>query len=251
MICAIIQARMESTRLPNKVMRKLSGKPVLWHVVNRAEKSRYIEKIVIATTTNKEDDIVSSFCRKNGLDFFRGSENDVLDRFYQCAKEFKIETVVRITSDCPLHDPKVIDKVIYRYIKGGYDYISNIDPPTYPDGLDVEVFSFAALERTWRNAKLKSEREHVTSYIRKNKSLFKIGNVENEVDLSLHRWTLDQEEDLRFIRAVYDGLKKEFFHMDDVLKLLRERPALRDINSSIMRNEGYAKSLAEDGIARP
>jgi spore coat polysaccharide biosynthesis protein SpsF (cytidylyltransferase family) len=246
MIGAIVQARMASTRLPGKVLLPLAGKPILWHVVSRVGTSRLIKKVVVATTDRKEDDAICDFCRKNGIDFFRGSEDDVLDRFYRAAKKFRFNAVVRVTADCPLHDPVVIDRVIGEYAKGGYDYVTNANPPTYPDGLDVEVFSFAALERAWKEARLKSEREHVTPYIR-NSGLFRLGNVANNSDLSSYRWTLDQPEDFEFIKSVYAAMKKDAFGMDDVLALLGRHPELLGINAGIGRNEGYAKSLREDG----
>lgn len=250
---AVIQARMGSTRLPGKVMLEISGKPILWHVVNRVSKSQLIDGLVVATTTNHEDNDIERFCIENGILVFRGSEDDVLERYYQCAKKFNIENIVRITADCPLHDPSVIDLVIERYCRGNYDYISNVDPPTYPDGIDVEVFSFKSLENAWGNTSLLSEREHVTPYIRKNKDLFKVGKVENIKDLSAYRWTLDQAEDLEFIRKIYgafEELNVEILYMKDILKLLEEHPEFVNINSDIERNEGYIKSLNEDKVKK-
>ncbi|KKG07363.1 cytidylyltransferase domain-containing protein [Methanosarcina sp. 2.H.A.1B.4] len=250
---AVIQARMGSTRLPGKVMLEISGKPILWHVANRVSKSQLIDGFVVATTTNHEDNDIEKFCKENGISVFRGSEDDVLDRYYLCAKKFNIENIIRITADCPLHDPSVIDLVIEKYRRGNYDYISNIDPPTYPDGIDVEIFSFEALEKAWSNASLVSEREHVTPYIRKHKDLFKVGNVENVKDLSAHRWTLDQVEDFELIKQIYGAFKEldsEMFYMTDILKLLDEYPELVSINSDIKRNAGYIKSLNKDKVKK-
>lgn len=173
MLAAIIQARMGSTRLPKKVMLNILEKPILWHVINRVSKASLIDKLIVATTTNNEDDAIVEFCKNNGILFFRGSENDVLDRYYQCAKEYNITDIARITADCPLHDPNVIDMIIKEYMGNDYDYVSNSIEYTFPDGLDVEIFSFDALKIAWENAKLVSEREHVTPYMRKCKEFKK------------------------------------------------------------------------------
>lgn len=173
MLAAIIQARMGSTRLPKKVMLNILEKPILWHVINRVSKASLIDKLIVATTTNNEDDAIVEFCKNNGILFFRGSENDVLDRYYQCAKEYNITDIARITADCPLHDPNVIDMIIKEYMGNDYDYVSNSIEYTFPDGLDVEIFSFDALKIAWENAKLFSEREHVTPYMRKCKEFKK------------------------------------------------------------------------------
>jgi spore coat polysaccharide biosynthesis protein SpsF (cytidylyltransferase family) len=244
---------MGSTRLSGKVMLEISGKPVLWHVINRVSKSKLIDGLVVATTTNHEDDAIEKFCSKNSIMVFRGSEDDVLDRYYQCARKLNIENIVRITADCPLHDPAVIDLVIERYRQGNYDYVSNIDPPTYPDGIDVEVFSFRALDIAWRNASLVSEREHVTPYIRKHRDFFKINNVTNDEDLSFYRWTLDQVEDFEFIQKIYKKFSEsntDDFYTQDIIGLLEKNPELTNINSAITRNEGYAKSVNKDKVVK-
>jgi spore coat polysaccharide biosynthesis protein SpsF (cytidylyltransferase family) len=250
-IDVVIQARMGATRLPGKVMLEVLGKPVIWRVISRVSKAQLIDGLVVATTTKSEDDVIETFCRKNDISFFRGSDEDVLDRYYQCAKKHDLENIVRITADCPLHDPHVIDLVIKKYKSGNYDYISNTDPPSYPDGIDVEIFSLYALEKAWTNATLSSEREHVTPYIRKNKNLFRVGNVQKETDLSELRWTLDQEEDFRFIQTVYEklsGSKNDIFYIDDILELIDKFPELLNINSNLKRNEGYLKSLKNDMV---
>ena len=214
---------------------KILRKPVLWLLIERLEKSKLIDKIVVATTANSEDILIVKLCREIGVDVFLGSEEDVLDRYYKAAKQYNAEVIVRITADCPLVDPKVTDRVIEHYLKNKdkFDYVSTNHPATFPDGLDVEVFSFKSLEKAWRNAKKQYEREHVTPYIWDQPDKFKIGNVENDEDLSLkERWTLDYEEDFRFIKAIYEHLYKEgeVFFMDDVLRLLKEKPELRKIN---------------------
>jgi len=244
---------MGSTRLSGKVMLEISGKTVLWHVINRVSKSELIDGLVVATTANHEDDTIEKFCNQNHITVFRGSEDDVLDRYYQCARKLNIENIVRITADCPLHDPAIIDLVIERYRQGNYDYVSNIDPPTYPDGIDVEVFSFRTLDIAWRNASFVSEREHVTPYIRKHRDLFKISNVTNNEDLSSYRWTLDQAEDFEFIQKIYKKFNEsntDEFYTQDIIGLLEKDPDLTSINSAITRNEGYAKSINEDKVVK-
>lgn len=246
----IIQARTSSTRLPKKVIKKIEGKTVLEHVIERVKRAANCNKIILATTDKKEDDVLAKIGAKLNIDVFRGSENDVLERFYLAAKFFDIDPIVRITADCPLIDPKIIEKVIDLYLKGGYDYVSNSHPPTFPDGMDAEIFSFKALKRSWKQAKMKSEREHVIPYMIKNKKIFKLGNVVSEQNLNHIRLTLDEKEDLTLIRKVYKELygKNHFFGLKEVLKLFDKNPELMKINQDIGRNEGYAGSLKQDKI---
>jgi len=242
---AIIQARMGSTRLPRKVMLGILGKPVLWHVINRISKSRLIDGLFVATTVNSEDGVIVEFCKSNGVLVFRGSENDVLDRYYLCAKKYNIKDIVRITADCPLHDPNIIDMVINEYLKGDYDYASNTIEYTFPDGFDVEIFSFIALEDAWKNAKLPSEREHVTPYIRKNEKIKK-KNIFSNKKYPIYRCSLDNPEDYEFIKRIYEGIGKDMFYIDDIINYLRGHQELLKINQHIKINEGYLKSLKED-----
>lgn len=252
MITAIIQARVGSSRLPGKTMKDILGKPMLWHMIKRLEKSKFIQKIVIATTTKERDKVILEFAKKHQLDSYTGDEDDVLDRYYQTAKKYSVETIVRLSPDCPLIDPHVVDRVIQRYLTGDCDYAANTLKLTYPDGLDVEVFSYMALEKAWKEARWASEREHVTPYIRKNPDKFRLANVENEVNLSHFRWTVDEAKDLEFVGQVYGQLYKEdeIFYMEDVLNLLGKHPELMQINQGIATNEGYAKSLREDRIVK-
>jgi len=250
-ILGIIQARMGSTRLPGKMMKIIEGKPLIWHVVNRVKEANTINQIVIATTEKKDDEILLKKAEEYGIEGFVGSENDVLDRFFKSAKKYNGDIIVRLTGDCPLLDPRVIDKVIKIYLDNEYDYVSNVLKPTYPDGLDVEVFSFNTLVKVWKEAELTSDREHVTTYIRNTcPDKFKTKNVENDKDLSNLRWTVDQEEDLKFVRKIYSNLsdKKFPFYMEDVLRLLNKNPELKEINTGIQRDEGYLKSLKRDKI---
>ncbi len=251
MILGIIQARTGSHRLPGKIFLELSGKPNLYHVYNRVKMSAFIDNIIIATTNEDTDDRVFEFCSKKKINCFRGSESDVLDRFYQCCLQWGVseyDTVVRITADCPLIDPVIIDEVIQYYENYKYDYVSNAIEPTYPDGLDVEVFSFFALKKSWENATLVSEREHVTPFIRKHSELFKIGSYKNKVNLSHLRWTLDEIEDYQLITEIYKNLysTEKVFLTEEVLAFLRDNPNLNAINSKFSRNEGYLKSIEKD-----
>ena len=244
----IIQARTGSTRLPNKVMAVIKGKPLIWHLVNRLKHSKLPLEIIIATTNDKNDIKIINFANQMNLKYYTGSVDDVLDRFYQAALKFKAETIIRITGDCPLIDPEILDQVILQFLEDDSDFTSNTHPPTYPDGLDVEVFSFEALKKAWNEAKLASEREHVTSYIWNHPEIFKLTNVYNTEDLHKLRWTVDEEKDLEFVKLIFDNLfpKKEIFLMDDILKLLKRKPELMKINNQIIRDEGYLKSLEND-----
>ena len=229
----------------------LCGSPVIEHVVNRLSKSELIDEIIIATSIDSNNKPLIDFCIKNDFSYFIGSEDDVLDRYYQAAKENNLndnDIVIRITSDCPLIDPFIVDKVINEHISKNNDYTTNVLECTYPDGLDCEVFNFNILKETWNDANLSSQREHVTLYIRDNPDKFKLGNVKNEVDLSDLRWTLDEKEDFVFINEIYKNLynQNSFFKMDDIVKLLNEKPELLEINSKFARNEGLIKSLKED-----
>ena len=242
---------MGSTRLPGKVMMDLCGSPVLEHVVKRLNESKLIDEIIIATSEDENNKPIIDFCMKNNVGCFVGSEDDVLDRYYQTAIENNVnddDIIIRITSDCPLIDSSVVDRVINEHISNENDYTANVLECTYPDGLDCEVFNFATLKDAWINSNLSSQREHVTLYIRDNSDKFKLANVKNDVDLSDLRWTLDEKEDFIFIEEVYKNLYDDnpFFDMDDVMQLLKEKPELLDINSKFTRNEGLIKSLRED-----
>ncbi|PKP61382.1 MAG: acylneuraminate cytidylyltransferase [Candidatus Altiarchaeales archaeon HGW-Altiarchaeales-1] len=236
-IVAIIQARMGSTRLHGKVMKKILGKEVILHDIDRIKQIKNLDKIVIATTTKKDDDIIVETIKNynSGIGIFRGSEDDVLDRYYKAAKEFNATVIVRITSDCPLIDPLVSDKVIETFLNNKCDYCSNCLKRTYPQGLDTEVFSFEALEKAWKEAKEDYQREHVTPYIYEHPEKFKLLNVLNDKDLSHLRWTLDTIEDFNFIDEIYKRLYKEnkSFYIEDILKVLEKEPKMLEINKDI------------------
>ena len=249
-VVAIIQARMGSSRLPGKTMAEVENHPMLWHVIQRVKRATLVDRVVVAIPTSMADDAIETMCREIGVACYRGSEHDVLDRFYHAARAEKAAQVVRITADCPLIDPEVIDRVVRRFQRGDLDYASNAMVRSYPDGLDTEIFSFSALERAWHEANKTSEREHVTPYLRSGK--FRTANVENG-SASLYqryRWTVDEAEDLEFIRAVYKAFReKERFGMKDVLELIEKSPGLEKMNSDIVSNRGYYKSLYEDARA--
>ena len=233
-IAVIIQARMGSTRLPGKIMKKILGKTVLVHDLDRIKEMKTINKIVVATTDLEKDAIIVKTVKgyNKNIGIFRGSESDVLDRYYKAAKEYNADVIVRITSDCPLIDPKISDLVVEAFLKNESDYCCNNMPRTYPHGLDTEAFSFEALERAWKEAHTPYEREHVTPYIIENPDKFKIINVKKDVDLSHLRWTLDYSEDFEFITEIYKRLypKKRIFYMADILDVLNREPWLIEIN---------------------
>lgn len=237
---------MGSTRLPMKMMKLLCGKPLIWHVIHRVKQAKLVDRVMLATSEDKDNIVLVNEAKKYGIDTFIGNEEDVLDRYYQCAKEFMAEAIVRITGDCPLIDPKLIDEVISLFNKNSVDYASNIHPPTYPDGMDVEVFSLHALERAWREAQVKSEREHVTPYIWKNKELFKCVNLKNDEDLSGLRLTVDEKEDLIFLNKLLEKIDSNEYYLEEIVKIINEGHDLREIKSKFSRNEGYKESLRED-----
>lgn len=248
MILAILQARYSSSRLPGKILKDICGKPMVFHEVDRLRRSGLIDKLVLATSIEASDDPVETACKAEGVTCFRGNLDDVLDRYYQCAKEYEPTHVVRVTGDCPLIDPAVVDSVIEKHINEGNDYTGNTNPPSFPDGLDVEIMTFAALKDAWQEARLMSEREHVTLYIRNHADKYKFGNVACPEDLSAHRWTVDEPEDFELVKAVYEGIyqDKPFFDMYDVLEYIRKNPEILNLNDKFERNEGLKKSLRED-----
>lgn len=236
-IAAIVQARIGSTRLPGKILKELSGKPVLWHVVNRLSYSKLCNKIVVATTTEPEDDKVEYFCAENNFPYYRGSSDNVLSRYYEAAKIFGSDIIIRITSDCPLIDPDIIDKMLEQFIseKSNIDYMSNVFTRTFPRGLDTEIFTFDALEKSFSNAVNQNELEHVTPYIYQHPEIFKIKNFANNKDLSFHRWTVDTVEDFKLINSIYENLyiPEKIFLLNDILKLFDKHPELIKINQNV------------------
>lgn len=252
MIAAIIQARRGSSRLPGKVLADVHGKRLLQRVIERALAIRNVERVLVATTELPEDDPVAACAAGCGVLVHRGAVQDVLDRVAGAARSLDASVIVRLTADNPLNDPKVAGLVLDRYLTSGpeVDYVSNTIEPTWPDGLDVEVFSRRALERAWQEARLPSEREHVTPYIYKHHERFRIAQVKHSEDLSALRWTVDYPEDLDFVRAIYQQLDDgTMFGVEEILALLKSYPELAGINQGFQRNEGYLKSLALESQA--
>ena len=246
---AIVQARMTSSRLPGKVLMDLAGAPMLQRVVERAQRARGVDAVVIATSDRPTDDPVAALGASLGVPVVRGSEHDVLSRYCEAATRSSAARVVRITADCPLLDPAVVALVIAAFAATPCDYASNLEPPTFPDGLDVEVMSREALDRAGRDATLRSEREHVTLHIRNHPERYRMQSVRRTPDLSHLRWTVDEPADLEFARAVYAALPEPTAGTEAVLAVLAERPDLTALNAAFPRNAGLARSLAHDGAA--
>ena len=239
---------MGSTRLPGKAMMSVQNqKPVLYFVIKQLQECKLIDKIIVATTTNEEDKQIVNYLKNLGIDCFIGSSKDVLDRYYQCAKEYSISTIVRIPSDKPLIDPEIVDNVVAIFKKKSYDYVTNFLPnPTFPSGTEVEVFSMNGLERAWKKAKLPSEREHVTNYFSNHEDEFEITHIENSKNLSYLRYAVDRIDDLELVRLIVSKIKKRPILMKDVVELFNKEPELIKINESVNKEEGNLKSLKED-----
>jgi spore coat polysaccharide biosynthesis protein SpsF len=239
---AIIQARCGSTRFPNKVFALIDGKPLLWHVVNRLKYATKIDDIIVATTVSEKDDKIEEWCKENNVHCFRGSEENVLNRYYSASEAFPSDYVVRITADDPFKEPKVIDAVITKLIEEGYDHVTNNLPPSFPEGLDCEAFKKSALDRSEKEAETAFEREHVTQYIYHHPEIFKIGNVSNGENLSYLRWTVDKDVDFEMVKAVYahrNPENKGILLMDEILDILKANPEIEKINSEVERSAMY------------
>jgi spore coat polysaccharide biosynthesis protein SpsF len=237
-IVAIIQARMRSSRLPGKTLMEIAGRPMLEWVIRRVKRSIQIDLVMVATTTDPSDDPIEVLCKKLETPVFRGSMNDVLDRYYQAAMQLQADIIVRITSDCPLIDPGLIDETIEVLIEKKADFACNRLPPpmkrTYPIGLDVEVVRFDALERAWQEANKNNEREHVMPYIYEEPGRFKVVKIDHAVDYGSMRWTVDTREDLEFVRQIFAHTKgRDDFSWLDVLDIVKSQPELSNINSGV------------------
>lgn len=246
-VISFIQARMSSKRLPNKVLLPLAGKSVLENIYSRLEFCKTLNKIVVATSGDQSDDTIVKMCKSKNIEYFQGDLTDVLDRYYKAATLYKADVVVRITGDCPVIDPSIVDEVVNNYLKNDYDFYSLSGE--FPDGLDCQVFKYSALEKSWKEAKLQSDREHVGTYIEKTcPNLFKTGGLIKFKNLSHHRWTLDEKKDYIFLKEIFSRLfnKDKPFLTNDILKLLHQEPELMNINKDIMRNEGYQQSLKDE-----
>lgn len=248
-VLAILQARVTSTRLPNKVLAPILGQPMLTRQIERLRRATTLDKLVVATSDDVSDDPLAALCAAIGVPCHRGSLNDVLARFQGACTAFgPADHIVRLTGDCPLADPAVIDAVVRHHLASGADYTANAIEPTWPDGLDVEVMRAAVLQRAFDEARLPSEREHVTPYIHKHPERFRIEHVKGDRDLSTLRWTVDEPADLAFVTEIYAALypNNPDFDTAAILALIEQRPELAKLNGQFLRNEGYAKSLAAD-----
>ena len=241
---AIIQARCGSTRLPGKIFMEIAGKPPLWHVVNRLTYANLIDDIVVSTTTGIKDDAVEEWCDENNVKCFRGSEEDVLNRFYNAATTFPCDVIVRVTADDPFKEPSIIDKIIKKLVDANLDLATNVFPPSFPEGLDCEVFTFDVLQTMEKTTNDSYDREHVTPYIYNNPDKFKIGNVLSNLQLSSYRWTIDNKEDYEMVNVIYDNRKNQnegILLMDEILEILEKNPEIASINSDVERSAMYKK----------
>ena len=232
---AIIQARMGSTRLPGKVLMDVAGEPMLARVVTRTARAEMLDAVAVATSAEPSDDPIATLCDERGWPCFRGSADDVLDRYYRAAEAHGADLVVRITSDCPLIDPGLIDRVVREFHEQApVDFARNTFPPeTFPWGLDVEVMTFAALERAWREAENPAWREDVTVYLYRHPETFRLHAVVNDEDLSWMRWTVDTAEDLALVRTIYGHFGHDRFRWRDVLAAFGEHPEWAEINRGV------------------
>lgn len=242
-ITAILQARISSSRLPGKVLKPVLGKPMLQMQIERIMRCKNIDKLVVATSSNDDDNDIASLCDKIGVACFRGSLENVLDRFYGALRTYPSAHIVRLTGDCPLTDSELIDDLIEFYLNQDCDYASNCRPPSLPDGLDAEIFSSTLLETVWKEAKDTFDLEHVVPYITRHSERFRCVNLKNPIDYSNLRWTVDEPEDYTFICRVYEELYSENinFSMSDIIALLGKNPELELLNSHYSRNEGSIK----------
>ena len=245
---AILQARMSSTRLPGKVLKPILGRPMIALLIERLRRCRRIDRLIVATSTRPDDAAIVDLCKRIGVDVFAGDLENVLDRFYQTARHYHAEHIVRLTGDCPLNDPELIDALIEFYFQQDCDYASNSRPPTLPDGLDAEIFRFQALEKTWREATDPYHLEHVTPFIVSQPARFDLDNYSYEEDYSHLRWTVDEPEDFRFVEQVYKTLYpvNPCFGMKDVLAMLKQHPEIHRINSHHKGVRRYETILKPD-----
>jgi len=248
MIAAFIQARMTSTRFPGKVLKPILGRPMLELQIERVRSCQTIDRVVIVTSTALDDQQIVDLCQRINVDFFCGNLENVLNRFYQAAKKFKPDHIVRLTGDCPLIDAKVIDNMVRLYLEKKCDYGTNCMPPTYPDGLDAEIFTFKALKEAYSEVFLPSHLEHISLFFEEQPERFKIANLSNHIDLSGLRWTVDEPQDFEFVKIIFKTLYpvKPLFGMEDILGLLEKKPEIALLNRHFIRNEGLIKSKEKD-----
>lgn len=251
-IIALLQARTDSTRLPAKVLKLVLGVPLIIHQLTRINQSKTIDELILVTSEESSDDKLVEIVSDANFSVFRGSKNNVLERFFQCAKTLNLEygdIIVRLTGDCPVHDAAIIDELVNVFLNSHVDYMANCINPIYPDGLDVEVFTFEALQKASYEAKKLSEQEHVTPYIR-DSGLFKVANLIKEPKYPEWRLTVDEPDDFTVIEKIYDHFQTNTFSFEDIVHYLENHPEILAINSNINRNEGYLKSLQNDIISK-
>ena len=238
---AIIQARCGSSRFPEKVFAEIDGNPLLWHVVNRLTYANRIDDVIVATTCNHKDDTIEEWCKDENVKCFRGSEEDVLNRYYKASLAFPSDVIVRITADDPFKEPAVIDNVISKLENENFDLVTNNFPPSFPEGLDCEAFTSDILETMEKNADDTFEREHVTQYIYRNQDKFRIGNVSSDKNLSKLRWTIDNKEDYDMVNEIYQHRKnkKGLLLMNEILDILKDNHEIVNINSKVKRSTMY------------
>lgn len=252
MIVAILQARCGSKRLPNKVLLKLKGKTIIEHIVDRLKQCKQIDKIIVTTSINKKDDKIQKICNNLGIDYFRGSENDVLERFYECAQKYKAKQIIRVCADSPCIDSKIVNKLINVHLKSKNDYSSLgfVDQETYPDGMNIEIFTFNVLKILYQKAFLKSDLEHVTSFLKNYyKQLnLKIYILKHKPSYNYIRLSLDYKKDFKLLKKIFNKLYEinNYFGLKEIIELFKNNPKLLNINKNIRNNEGYFKSLEKN-----
>ncbi|HWO75376.1 MAG TPA: glycosyltransferase family protein [Bacillus sp. (in: firmicutes)] len=253
MILAIIQARVSSSRLPGKVLKPILGLPLLLLQIERVKQSKHIDYLIVATSKEASDDPIEKLCLDHQIPCFRGELENVLDRFYHAAIPFSPEHIVRFTGDCPLSDPELIDDIIGFHLHGNFDYTSNTIEPTFPDGLDVEVFRFRCLKQAWKEAALPYQKEHVTPFIYEHPTRFKLGIYKNHKDLSHLRWTVDEAADFELVKKVYEALYpvNPNFTTEEILLFLESHPDIQNLNKHIQRNKGLTNNKWGDRHDRP
>ncbi|MBB6001901.1 cytidylyltransferase domain-containing protein [Arcicella rosea] len=251
-ISIVVQARMSSSRLPKKVLLPILGESLLYRMIERLQQIKHKTSIVIATSENAEDDVIEEFCQAKNITCFRGSLNNLLDRHYQVGVLTNADIVIKIPSDCPLIDPRIVDKVLDFYFEneGKYDFVSNLHPATYPDGNDVEIMTSEALKKAWQEATRPLELEHTTPYFWENPDKFRLANVtwKTGLDYSMsHRFTIDYYEDYLFIKRVFEELypQNPAFSLEDILSLLQEKPEIYEINQHFAGVNWYRNHLDE------
>ena len=251
-ITIVVQARMSSSRLPKKVMLPILGEPLLYRMLERLQQIKRSVKLVVATSTSPDDEEIETFCKSKNITFYRGDLNNLLDRHYQVGLLTEADAVVKIPSDCPLIDPRIIDRLLDFYDENSdkYDFVSNLHPATYPDGNDVEIMSMDCLKTTWQEAKRPLELEHTTPYIWENPEKFRLANLtwETGLDYSMsHRLTIDYQEDYLFIKRVFEELypSNPHFSLTDILTLLAEKPEIYQINKRFAGVNWYRNHLGD------